>query len=115
MVFYVVGQSEQKFIRAATITIEEAIKMKTRLIWVLIAGVVLMLGTSSWVSAKSGDPGDGAYTATDKEFYLTEAEVAFIRPGLEVEIMDVVIPADLQPEFSLGTVFGRELRGRTGS
>ena len=56
--------------------------MKTRLIWVLIAGVVLMLGASSWVSAESGGPGDGGYTATDKEFYLTEAEVAFIRPGI---------------------------------
>jgi len=74
--------------------------MKTRLIWVLIAGMVLMLGASSWVSAKSGDPGDGGYTAADKEYYLTEAEMIFVRPGLVLEIIDVVIPADLQPEVT---------------
>jgi len=74
--------------------------MKTRLIWVLIAGMVLMLGTSSWVSAESGGPGDGGYTAADKEFYLTEAEMIFVRPGLVLEIIDVVIPADLQPEVT---------------
>ena len=77
--------------------------MKNRLFWGLIAVVVLTMSTSSWVSAKSGDPGEGGYTEVDKEFYLTEAEVAFIRPGLVLEIIDVVIPADRQPEvtFSL--------------
>jgi len=85
--------------------------MKNRLFWGLIAVVVLTMSTSSWVSAKSGDPGEGGYTEVDKEFYLTEAEVAFIRPGLVLEIIDVVIPADRQPEvtFSLADPAGMPL------
>jgi hypothetical protein len=74
--------------------------MKNRLFWTLIAGLVLLMSTSSWVSAKSGGPGDGVYTPADKEFYLTDEEVAFIRPGLELEILSVVIPADRQPEVT---------------
>ena len=74
--------------------------MNNRLLWTLIAGAVLMMSASSWVSAKSGDPGDGGYTAADKELYLTESELAFIRPGLVLEILDVVIPSDLQTEVT---------------
>ena len=74
--------------------------MNSRLLLGLIAGTVLMMGTSSWVSAKSGDPGDGGYTSADRELYLTESELAFIRPGLVLEILDVVIPSDLQPEVT---------------
>jgi hypothetical protein len=74
--------------------------MNNRLLWTLIAGMVLLMSTSSWVSAKSGDPGDGGYTAADKELYLTESELAFIRPGLVLEILDVTIPSDLQPEVT---------------
>jgi hypothetical protein len=74
--------------------------MNSRLLSGLIAGMVLMMGTSSWVSAKSGDPGDGSYTSADRELYLTESELAFIRPGLVLEILDVVIPSDLQPEVT---------------
>jgi len=74
--------------------------MNNRLFWGLIAGTVLMLGTGSAVSAESEGPGNAGYTEADKEFYLTEAEIAFIRPGLELEILDTVIPADLQPEVT---------------
>jgi len=74
--------------------------MKNRLFWTLIAGTMLMMGVSSSASAKSGDPGDTGFTKADKEFYLTESQIAFIRPGLELEILDVVIPADLQPEVT---------------
>ncbi len=74
--------------------------MKKRLFWMLMAGTVLMMSTTSWVSAESRDPGDGAFTKADKAFYLTEEEVAFIRPGLVLEILEVVIPADLQPEVT---------------
>jgi len=72
--------------------------MKNRLFLGLIVVLVLLMGVSSGASA--GDPGDGGYTTADKENYLTEAQLAFIRPGLELEILDVVIPADLQTEVT---------------
>ena len=74
--------------------------MKTRLFWGLIAVAVLMMGTSSAVSAKSESPGDAGYTEVNKEYYLTEAEILFVRPGLEMEILDTVIPADLMTEVT---------------
>jgi hypothetical protein len=74
--------------------------MKSKLFWGLIAGAVLMMGTSSAVSAKSDGPGDAGYTEVNKEFYLTEAEIAFIRPGLVFEVIEIVIPSDRQPELT---------------
>jgi hypothetical protein len=62
--------------------------------------LVLLMSISTSASAKSDSSGDVGYTEADKEFYLTETEVAFIRPGLVMEILDVVIPADLQPEVT---------------
>jgi hypothetical protein len=51
--------------------------------------------------AAAGEGGNaGGYTAADKEFYLDETQVAFIRPGLELQILDVVIPSDLKPEVT---------------
>ena len=52
-----------------------------------------------FAAAGEGDNG-GAYTAADKEFYLTESQVAFIRPGLVVDVVDIAIPADLKPEVT---------------
>ena len=43
----------------------------------------------------------GSYKTSDKEFYLTSEQILFIRPGLALEILDVVIPADLQTESHL--------------
>ena len=74
--------------------------MKSRLFWMLIASLLLFMGSSTLVSAKSGESGDGNYASADKEKYLTENQIAFIRPGLELEIMDVVIPADLLTEVT---------------
>jgi len=74
--------------------------MKNRLFWGLISALVLLMCTSSVVSAKSGVPAEGGYTQADKEAYLTEAELSFIRPGLVLEILDVVIPSDLQTEVT---------------
>ena len=65
-----------------------------------MVGLALILGTSTNLLAKSDITDNGAYTEKDKEYYLTEQQIAFIRPGLELEIMDVVIPADLQPEVT---------------
>jgi hypothetical protein len=71
--------------------------MKIQLIRLLVVGLVLMLSSSTFVAAK--DSGDkGGYTQRDNEYYLTEDQFGFIRPGLEVEILDVTIPEDLLPE-----------------
>ena len=74
--------------------------MKKNLVWSLLVGLVLILSTSTNLVAKGDNADSGAYTAADKELYLTEAQIAFIRPGLEVEILDVVIPADLLTEVT---------------
>jgi len=74
--------------------------MKRFAISVLLVGLALIIGTSTNLFAKSDATEKGAYTEKDKEYYLTEAQIAFIRPGLELEIIDVVIPADLQPEVT---------------
>jgi hypothetical protein len=60
--------------------------------------VTLCICVSPVTFAKSDVLADYGFTASDNESYLTEADILFIRPGLELEIMDVVIPADLQPE-----------------
>jgi hypothetical protein len=52
------------------------------------------------LAAKAGAVDDGFYTAKDKEFYLTTEQLLFIRPGLELEILDVNIPADRQTEVT---------------
>jgi len=67
-------------------------------------GLVLVFSTPVFLAAKSEAPGNGgSFTAQDKAFYLTDTQVAFIRPGLEAEILDIDIPADLMPlvTFSL--------------
>jgi hypothetical protein len=40
------------------------------------------------------------YTAADKEFYMTESDIAFVRPGYEFEIVEFIIPDDRQPELT---------------
>ncbi len=37
------------------------------------------------------------YTPWDKEFYLTRAQLQFIRPGLQLKILGVQIPSDFRP------------------
>ncbi|MEE4216464.1 MAG: OmcA/MtrC family decaheme c-type cytochrome [Xanthomonadales bacterium] len=66
----------------------------------LITMLVLSLCTSPMALAKSEAVADYGFTSADKEAYLTEAEIAFVRPGLELEIMDVVIPADRMAEVT---------------
>ena len=43
------------------------------------------------------------YGPMDKEYYLTAAQIAFIRPGLALELRKLTIPEDLHPvvEFSI--------------
>jgi hypothetical protein len=58
---------------------------------------------------------DSLYTSKDKEFYLSTEALAFVRPGLEINILDVAIPADRKTEvlFSLTDPAGLQL-DRTG-
>lgn len=74
--------------------------MKNRLFCMLIAGMVLMFGSATWVSASSGD---AEYTEADKEYYLSDQLLSFIRPGLEFELIEFEVPSDLRPfaTFSL--------------
>ena len=85
--------------------------MNKKVVVSLLLGLMLSLGTSSSLLAKSVDADGGGYTAKDKEYYLTEAEVAFIRPGLVFEILDFEIPDDLQPvvEFTVANEAGMPL------
>jgi hypothetical protein len=67
---------------------------------VALVVLALCLCAGSTAMAKSDVAADYGFTAADNESYLTEDELLFIRPGLELEILDVVIPADLQPEVT---------------
>lgn len=70
---------------------------KDRVLWQLLLGLVLIMGSSSIALAKASTAAGNFYTAADKEFYLTADEIFFIRPGLVLEIQDVTIPTDRQP------------------
>jgi hypothetical protein len=67
--------------------------------WLTMA-LIALLAFSPLAMAKSEYMADNSDVPLAKETYLTEAEVAFIRPGLDLEILDVVIPTDLQPEVT---------------
>lgn len=66
----------------------------------LITILVLLLCTSPMALAKSDVAADYGFTSSDKAAYLTEAEIAFVRPGLEMEIINVSNPDDRQPEVT---------------
>jgi len=55
---------------------------------------------ASDLAAKSADADNAYYTTKDKEYYLTADQVLFIRPGLELEILETVIPDDRQLEVT---------------
>jgi hypothetical protein len=71
--------------------------MTKRIFWWLTASLILILSSSSYLTARVDDSGDKGYTEQNKEFYLSEEHISFVRPGLELEILDVTIPSDLQP------------------
>ncbi len=88
--------------------------MKMKLIRPLLFGLLFFSGTAD-LAAKSDVINDGNYTTKDSEFYLTPEQLLFIRPGLVLAIVDVVIPNDRQPEvtFTLTDPAGLPL-DRTG-
>ncbi len=73
--------------------------MRIKLAQPLILGTILIFGATD-LAAKSEAANGGNYTTKDQEFYLTSDEIFFIRPGLEIEILDAVIPADRQLEVT---------------
>ena len=73
--------------------------MKMKLVSCLLVSAACMCSVTN-LAAKSANIDDGYYTTKDKEFYLTTEQLLFIRPGLDIEIVDVVIPADMQPEVT---------------
>src|SRR3990172_6420916 len=52
------------------------------MLFLLIAGIGITM---------AGDGEQRKYLASDKEFYLPEAELAFLRPGLKLKIQSVAI------------------------
>ena len=73
--------------------------MRMKLILALLVSIAC-LSSATTLLAKSDAANNGSYTTKDQEYYLTPEQLLFIRPGLELEIMDVVIPADRQPEVT---------------
>jgi hypothetical protein len=69
--------------------------MRMKVVWSLLVSLACVCAASN-VLAKTGAVDDGLYTTKDKEYYLSPEQLLFIRPGLEVEVLDVVIPADGQ-------------------
>ncbi len=73
--------------------------MRIKLVQLLILSLTFIFGASD-LAAKSAAVDGGNYTTKDKEYYLTSDELYFIRPGLELEIIEAVIPADRQLEVT---------------
>jgi len=71
--------------------------MMMKIVRSVLVGLIFLLSASTNLLAKSPTTDNGAYTEKDKEYYLTTEEIYFIRPGLDLDILDTVIPADLQP------------------
>ncbi len=88
--------------------------MRKKIIWSLLVSIICLCGVTN-LAAKSDTIDNGNYTTKDSEFYLTPEQLLFIRPGLVMEITNVVIPADRQPEvtFTLADPEGLPL-DRTG-
>ena len=73
--------------------------MRMRIVWSLLVSIACICGTTN-LAAKSANYDNGSYTTKDKEYYLSTEQLLFIRPGLDLEIMDVNIPADRQTEVT---------------
>lgn len=73
--------------------------MRMKLVWSLLVSIACICGVTN-LAAKSEAVDNGSYTTKDKEFYLSTEQLLFIRPGLELEILDVSIPADRQTEVT---------------
>ncbi len=88
--------------------------MRRYIIWSLLVSITLLCSATN-LAAKSDKIDGGNYTTKDSEFYLTPEQLLFIRPGLVMDITNVVIPADRKAEvtFTLADPAGLPL-DRTG-
>lgn len=88
--------------------------MRIRILWSLLVSIAFLCSATN-LAAKSEAVDSGSYTAKDSEFYLTPEQLLFIRPGLVMDITNVVIPADRKAEvtFTLADPAGLPL-DRTG-
>jgi hypothetical protein len=75
--------------------------LKKSVIQLLVCFVFLFTATNLAAKAVAAD--SSSYNATNKEFYLSSDEIFFIRPGLDIAVVDFVIGDDLRPTvtFSL--------------
>jgi formylmethanofuran dehydrogenase subunit E len=71
--------------------------MKNRFYLWLAACLVLLMGISLSVHAKSVAADRGGFTEADAEFYMPEAVFGFFRPGVEIHLVSIEIPGDRQP------------------
>jgi len=74
--------------------------MKNRFFLWVAACLVLLLGISFSVPAKSADSDRFGFTEADKAYYLTEELFLLIAPGIDFTLIDFAIPADRQPEVT---------------
>jgi hypothetical protein len=56
-------------------------------------GLLVLLGFVAFALSAAAFK-DSIYTPLDKEFYLTDEQIAFVRPGLNIEITEYAIEAD---------------------
>jgi formylmethanofuran dehydrogenase subunit E len=59
--------------------------------------LVVLLGTSFSVPANSADNSRAGFTEADAEYYMPDAAFGFFRPGVEIHLVSIEIPDDLQP------------------
>ena len=69
--------------------------MMMKFVQPVLIGLALILSTSTILLAKSETADKGGYTEKDKEYDLTDDQVAFIRPGLDVEVIRQKFIAEL--------------------
>jgi OmcA/MtrC family decaheme c-type cytochrome len=81
--------------------------LSTSLVLILLAasGLVPSHGATAVTNAPAVSDGptvpSHTYAATEVEYYLTDDQKEYVRPGLTVEIVDVEIPSDRRPVVEL--------------
>ncbi|MGA9574903.1 MAG: hypothetical protein WBS20_13255, partial [Lysobacterales bacterium] len=73
--------------------------MRIRIFWLLLVSITMLCSATN-LAAKSETGDNGYFTTKDSEFYLTPEQLIYIRPGLVLEITDVVIPSDRKTEVT---------------
>ena len=91
-----VDNASEKFRRPS---IKWSKNMKLKFNSILLIAIVCLIGTTN-LTAKSETTDNSYYSTNDLEYYLNTDDLIFIRPGLEINILEVTIPADMQPEVT---------------